>query len=39
MSKKIIVIASGETERRALPRLVAHLQAEDIFVVEIRRPE
>jgi hypothetical protein len=39
MSKKVIVIASGETERRSLPHLVAHLQAEDVFVVEIRRPD
>jgi hypothetical protein len=39
MSKRVIVIASGETERRSIPHLVAHLNAEDIFVVEIRRPE
>ncbi|SRR6266478_4877206 len=39
MSKQVIVIASGETERRSLPHLVAHLQADDIFVVEIRRPD
>lgn len=38
MSKKVVVIASGETERRSLPYLVAHLQAEDITVVEIRIP-
>ncbi len=39
MSKNVVVIASGETERRALPHLVAHLQADDIFVVEVRRPD
>ena len=38
MGKKVVVIASGETERRSLPHLVAHLQAEDILVVEIRIP-
>src|SRR6266545_6755185 len=39
MSKHVIVIASGETERRALPHLVAHLCAEGILVTEIRRPD
>ncbi|MEX2142355.1 MAG: DUF4276 family protein [Pirellulales bacterium] len=39
MSKRVIVIASGETERRSLPHLVAHLRAEDIYVVEVRRPD
>src|SRR5437660_1627362 len=39
MSKHVVVIASGETERRALPHLVAHLKAEDIFVIEVRRPD
>ena len=38
MSKDVVVIASGETERRSLPHLVAHLQAEDIGVVEVRIP-
>lgn len=38
MGKDVVVIASGETERRSLPHLVAHLQAEDIAVVEVRIP-
>ncbi len=32
MPKRVTVIASGETERRALPHLVAHLQANDIEI-------
>lgn len=39
MSKQVIVIASGETERRSLPHLLAHLHAEDIMVIEVRRPD
>ncbi len=39
MSKRVVVIASGETERRSLPHLVAHLHAEGISVVEVRRPD
>lgn len=38
MTKEVVVIASGETERRSLPHLVAHLQAEDVAVVEVRIP-
>lgn len=38
MRKSVVVIASGETERRALPHLLVHLQIEDIFVTEIRIP-
>jgi hypothetical protein len=38
MGKKVVVIASGETERRSLPHLVAHLQTEEIAVIEIRIP-
>lgn len=38
MGKVVVVIASGETERRSLPHLVTHLQAEDIAVVEVRIP-
>ena len=38
MSKQVVVIASGETEHRAIPHLVAHLQAEDIVVVAVRIP-
>lgn len=32
MTKHVVVIASGETERRAVPHLVAHLDAQDIKV-------
>lgn len=39
MSKHVIVIASGETERRSLPYLLVHLQDEEIFVDEILRPD
>lgn len=38
MSKNVVVIASGETEHHAC-HLIAHLQADDIFVVEVRRPD
>ena len=37
MDKRVIVIASGETERRALPLLVCHLREEDI-VIDVRIP-
>ena len=32
----VIVLASGETERRSLPHLVAHLQRQGTFVDEVR---
>jgi Domain of unknown function (DUF4276) len=38
MSNRVVVIASGETERRSLPHLLAHLGAEGISLVEVRRP-
>jgi len=38
MAKEVVVVASGETERRSLPHLVAHLRAENVEVVEIRIP-
>ena len=38
MSKHVVVIASGETERRSLPHLVAHLRYKDISVDEVRIP-
>ena len=38
MGKDVVVIASGETERRSLPHLVAHLQAEGIALIEVRIP-
>ena len=38
MAKHVIVIASGETERRALPHLVSHLRERDVLVNEVRIP-
>jgi hypothetical protein len=38
MAKAVVVLASGETERRSLPHLVAHLQEEHITVIEVRIP-
>lgn len=38
MGKRVVVIASGETERRALPHLVKQLQAEDVSLLEVRIP-
>lgn len=38
MSRRVVVIASGETERRALPHLVKHLTAEGVEVQDVRIP-
>ena len=38
MTKRVIVIASGETERRAIPHLVAHLQDRGIVIDGVRIP-
>jgi len=38
MGKQVVVIASGETERRSLPHLVTHLQHEGTAVLEVRIP-
>ena len=38
MAKNVIILASGETERRALPYLLAHLRSRGISVEEIRIP-
>ncbi len=38
MSKHIIIIASGETERRSLPHLLSHLRDDGVFVDEVRIP-
>ena len=38
MPKRVIVIASGETERRALPHLLSHLLDEGITVADVRIP-
>ena len=39
MTKRVVVIASGETERNALPHLLAHLTAEGIVVVDVLIPD
>ena len=38
MTKRVIVIASGETERRAIPHPVAHLQDRGIVIDGVRIP-
>ena len=38
MGKHVVVIASGETERRSLPHLVSHLQGQGVFLSEVRIP-
>lgn len=38
MVKRVVIVASGETERRALPRLLSHLQERDIAVDDVRIP-
>ncbi len=38
MAKRIVVIASGETERRARPRLLSHLEDEGVSIVDILIP-
>ena len=38
MVKRVIVIATGETERRALPHLVRHLQDHGVTVDDVRIP-
>ena len=38
MAKKVIVLASGETERRALPHLLDHLRNRGVSVEEVRIP-
>lgn len=39
MTKRVVVIASGETERNALPHLLAHLTEEGIVVVDVLIPD
>jgi hypothetical protein len=36
--KRVVVIASGATEREALPQLVRHLEIEGISLLEVRVP-
>lgn len=38
MAKRVIILASGETERRALPHLLAHLRARGVSVEEVLIP-
>ena len=38
MTKNVTVLASGETERRALPYLLSHLRGRGISLVEVRIP-
>ena len=38
MAKNVIVLASGETERRALPHLLSHLRDRGVSPVEVRIP-
>ena len=38
MGKDVVVIASGETERRSLPHLAAHLQRDGISLRDVRIP-
>lgn len=34
----VVVVASGETERRALPHLLAHLETGGVTLVDVRIP-
>ena len=38
MTKRVVVIASGETERRALPHLLRSLQRDGVAQVDVRIP-
>ena len=38
MSKRVVIIASGETERRSLPLLLDHLAADGVTVEDVRIP-
>ena len=38
MTKRVVVIASGETERRAIPILVGHLRGRGVAVEDVRVP-
>ena len=38
MTKRVVVIASGETERRALPHLLGSLQSDGVAQVDVRIP-
>ena len=38
MAKRVVIVASGETERRALPHLSQHLRERGVTVVGVRVP-
>ena len=38
MTKRVVVVASGETERRALPHLLGHLEEQGICAEDVRIP-
>ena len=38
MARNVVILASGETERRALPHLISHLRNRGVSVVEVRIP-
>ena len=38
MAGRVVVVASGETERRSLPHLVSHLQKQGTSVADVRIP-
>ena len=38
MAKRVVIVASGETERRALPHLARHLEKRAVAVQEVRVP-
>ena len=38
MTKHVVIVASGETERRALPHLLLHLGEQEVVVDEVRIP-
>lgn len=38
MAHRVVVIASGGTERRALPHLLAHLEAQGVALSRVRTP-
>ena len=38
MTKRVVIVASGETERRALPHLARHLQESAVTVGDVRIP-
>jgi hypothetical protein len=39
MGKRVVIIASGKTERNAIPHLISHLRKEGNLAVDIRIPD